>query len=78
MNYRKKTLEEIPQELTSIWSCTSDGCNGWMRDNFAFDYTPVCPLCSASMEKGTKVLPLLVNNNGNIKDLKKGVNIQNS
>ncbi|WP_223068063.1 cold-shock protein [Paenibacillus caui] len=78
MNYRKKTFEEIPEEPTPIWSCTNESCNGWMRDNFTFDYTPVCPLCSASMEKGTKVLPLLVNNNTEMKALKKGVSIQQS
>ncbi|EDW6383958.1 cold-shock protein, partial [Salmonella enterica subsp. enterica] len=49
MNYRKKTLEEIPEENTPVWTCTSDDCNGWMRDNFTFDYSPVCPLCSSEM-----------------------------
>lgn len=76
MNYRKKTTEEIPEELTPVWTCTSDDCNGWMRDNFTFDYSPSCPLCSASMEKGTRMLPLLANNNIDIKALKKGVQIQ--
>ncbi|AWB43205.1 cold-shock protein [Paenibacillus sp. CAA11] len=76
MNYRKKTSEEVPEELTPIWSCTSESCNGWMRDNFAFDYSPVCPLCSSAMEKGSKMLPLLVNNNTDMKSLKKGVSIQ--
>ncbi|GIP23504.1 MULTISPECIES: cold-shock protein [Paenibacillus] len=75
MNYRKKTLEEIPEEITPIWSCTNDSCNGWMRDNFAFDYTPACPLCSSEMEKSTKMLPQLVNNNADMKSLKKGVQI---
>lgn len=61
MNYRKKTIEEIPEENTAIWSCISDDCNGWMRDNFAFDYNPVCPLCSSQMVKETKLLPQLTN-----------------
>lgn len=61
MNYRKKTIEEIPEENTAVWSCISDDCNGWMRDNFAFDYIPVCPLCSSEMVKGTKLLPQLIN-----------------
>lgn len=76
MNYRKKTLEEIPEEMTAVWTCSSENCNGWMRDNFTFDYSPVCPLCAATMVKGTKVLPLLVNNNNDIKALKKGIQIQ--
>ncbi|MDQ0089347.1 hypothetical protein J2T12_002759 [Paenibacillus anaericanus] len=75
MNYRKKTLEEIPEESTPVWSCSSEDCNGWMRDNFAFDYTPVCPLCSSEMVKGTKMLPQLVNTNSDHKSLPKGVKI---
>ncbi|MFD0711971.1 cold-shock protein [Paenibacillus sp. GCM10027626] len=61
MYSRKKPLEEIPEEVTPIWSCTNDGCNGWMRDDFAFEAKPVCPLCSSSMVSGTKTLPALVN-----------------
>lgn len=75
MNYRKKTIEEIPEVLTPVWSCTSDSCNGWMRDDFTFDYSPVCPLCSSTMEKGDRMLPLLVNHNMDMKSLKKGVSI---
>lgn len=75
MNYRKKTLEEIPEENTEIWSCSNDDCNGWMRDNFAFDYTPVCPLCSSEMVKDTKMLPQLVNTNSDQKSAAKGVKI---
>ncbi|RRJ63619.1 cold-shock protein [Paenibacillus oralis] len=61
MSYRKKPLEEIPEENTPVWSCISEDCNGWMRDNFTFDYTPVCPLCSSEMEKGMRMLPQLKN-----------------
>ncbi|UVI30773.1 cold-shock protein [Paenibacillus spongiae] len=63
MYSRKKPLEEIPEEVTAIWSCTNDGCNGWMRDNFAFESEPACPLCSSSMVSSTKTLPSLVNHN---------------
>lgn len=75
MNYRKKPLEEIPEEITAVWSCTNDDCNGWMRDNFAFDAAPTCPLCHAPMEQGTKMLPQLLNSNGDLKSLKKGISI---
>ncbi|MEK5240512.1 cold-inducible protein YdjO-related protein [Paenibacillus sp. FSL L8-0470] len=33
---RKKPLLDLPGELTAIWSCIKDGCNGWTRDNFVF------------------------------------------
>ncbi|MBA9083601.1 hypothetical protein FHR92_000044 [Fontibacillus solani] len=61
MNYRKKVVEEVPEVNTSIWSCVSADCNGWMRDNFTFEYEPSCPLCSSQMEKDTKMLPQVVN-----------------
>ncbi|WP_178019792.1 cold-shock protein [uncultured Paenibacillus sp.] len=61
MNYRKKTLEEIPEENTPVWTCTSEDCNGWMRDNFTFDYSPACPLCSSEMVMGMRMLPQLSN-----------------
>ncbi|WP_410512891.1 cold-shock protein [Paenibacillus sp. BR2-3] len=75
MNYRKKPLEEIPEENTAIWACTSDGCNGWMRDNFAFEHAPSCRLCDSPMERSMKMLPILLNSNGDLKSLKKGISI---
>lgn len=75
MYSRKKSFEDIPEELTAIWSCTNEGCNGWMRDNFAFEAVPTCRQCESPMERGTKMLPLLVNTNQDQKSLKKGVQI---
>ncbi|AIQ55492.1 MULTISPECIES: cold-shock protein [Paenibacillus] len=75
MNYRKKPVEEIPEENTAIWACTNDDCNGWMRDNFAFEHAPSCPLCHAPMARNMKMLPQLVNSNGDLKSLKKGISI---
>ena len=43
--YNRKPLEEIPQADAAIWECTSDTWKGWMRDNFAFDNVPTCPIC---------------------------------
>ncbi|MCZ8512753.1 cold-shock protein [Paenibacillus filicis] len=67
MNYRKKSIEETPLENTTIWSCTKEECNGWMRDNFAFEYQPTCPLCSSAMLRETKLLPQVVNTKGDSK-----------
>ncbi|TJY40709.1 hypothetical protein E5161_16285 [Cohnella pontilimi] len=60
-NSRKKPVEEIPEELTAIWSCTNDACNGWTRANFTFSDQPVCPLCRSEMEKGERMLAVIVN-----------------
>ncbi|WP_141334867.1 cold-shock protein [Paenibacillus sp. tmac-D7] len=70
MNFRKKTLEEIPTEQTSIWSCTMDGCKGWMRDNFAFEHEPSCPLCASPMVSDTRMLPSLINSNADRKSFR--------
>ena len=75
MNYRKKSLEEIPEEDTSIWSCTDENCKGWMRDNFAFEHEPTCRLCNSPMVRASKMLPILNNSNGDLKAIKKGVQI---
>ncbi len=61
MYSRKKPFEEVPEELTAIWSCTNDACNGWMRDNFSLDAVPTCHLCHSPMVSGTRMLPQLVN-----------------
>ncbi len=58
-----KTVLDIPKENTSIWSCSSDSCSGWMRVNFAFLNNPACPLCSSTMVNDMRILPILANNN---------------
>ncbi|RAV19332.1 cold-shock protein [Paenibacillus contaminans] len=75
MYYRKKSSEPVAEEVTAVWSCTKDGCKMWMRDNFSFKYIPSCPACNIPMVSSTKMLPLLVNSNNNLKTLKKGVQI---
>ena len=74
MYSRKKFFEELPQEETAIWQCTNEHCNGWMRDNFAFESVPTCVLCHSTMESGIKMLPHLANTNSS-KSLKMGVRI---
>ncbi|ASS76485.1 hypothetical protein CIG75_16985 [Tumebacillus algifaecis] len=76
MYNRAKSQEEIPMEDTRIWSCTQDDCKGWMRDNFAFEHVPTCRLCNSPMESSTKLLPVLDNPNGDLKSIKKGVQIE--
>jgi hypothetical protein len=75
MYHRKQSMEDTPQEQTKIWSCSQDSCKGWMRDKFAFEYTPACPICHSVMVSSSKLLPILDNSNGNLKLLKKGVQI---
>ncbi|MFC5700755.1 cold-shock protein [Cohnella faecalis] len=62
---RKRPLEDIPMELTSIWSCSNEACKGWMRDNFALAILPVCPQCQSVMVKSEKMLSVLVNTSPN-------------
>jgi len=76
LNFRKKYAEELPKEDTPIWSCTKEGCKGWMRDNFAFESKPVCCLCLSPMVSEMRMLPLLVNSNDDLKAMKKGVQIK--
>lgn len=75
MYFRKQSMEDFPKEQTKIWSCSQEGCKGWMRDNFAFEYLPTCPICHSPMASSLKLLPIVANSNGNLKLLKKGVHI---
>ncbi|MNI87608.1 hypothetical protein D3C73_1448190 [compost metagenome] len=77
MYSRNKSQEEIAYEATVVWSCTNEGCTCWMRDNFAFEVAPTCWKCNSPMISSTKSLPLLVNNNQDIKEKKKSVTIAN-
>ncbi|MCD1258571.1 cold-shock protein [Paenibacillus athensensis] len=77
-NARNKYFETLPVENTPIWLCTKEGCKGWMRDNFTFDYQPVCCLCSSPMASQMKMLPLLVNSNDDLKSIKKGIQIKSA
>jgi ABC-type ATPase with predicted acetyltransferase domain len=58
---RRKPQDDIPEEITAIWSCANEKCNGWMRDNFAFSIQPTCPQCRSVMMKCEKKLSVLVN-----------------
>ncbi|MBD2861947.1 MULTISPECIES: cold-inducible protein YdjO-related protein [Paenibacillus] len=70
MNKRRRFTEELPLEETEIWSCTKEACNGWMRDDFAFESTPTCRLCLSPMTRALKMIPVVSNSNGNLKPFK--------
>ena len=49
--------EPLPEVETNVWSCTSETCQGWMRESFSFEANPECPLCQSKMEKEVRMLP---------------------
>ncbi|WP_333485676.1 cold-inducible protein YdjO-related protein [Paenibacillus sp. SYP-B4298] len=42
-----------------MWTCSSDNCSCWMRNDFSFESQPLCPICQSEMNEGTKLLPVL-------------------
>jgi hypothetical protein len=72
MYFRRKSLEDLPQENTKIWACEDEDCKGWIRDNFAFENVPTCHQCLSPMISSMKMLPLISNSNRDIKSLIKG------
>jgi hypothetical protein len=58
-------MDDIPEELTAIWSCTNEECNGWMRDNFVFLFQPTCLQCQSLMVKNEKLLSIVANTSPN-------------
>lgn len=55
--FMRRQVEPVPEAETSVWSCTDEGCAGWMRSDFSFDEEPECPLCHNRMAKEVRVLP---------------------
>jgi len=66
-----KPLENLPEEMTTIWSCPGIDCKGWTRDNFSFNENPVCPICKTAMLRSEKLLPILVTTDQQIKHYRK-------
>ncbi|MFC5469007.1 cold-shock protein [Cohnella suwonensis] len=58
---RKKQQEDVPEEITAIWSCSAASCKGWMRDNFTFSVVPVCSQCQSVMVRSEKMLATVAN-----------------
>ncbi|RSK26666.1 cold-shock protein [Bacillus sp. HMF5848] len=61
MAFGRRFVEEVPVEETKIWQCTSEDCNGWVRDNFRGSKEASCPLCNSPMEEGYKELAVVQN-----------------
>ncbi|WP_424768435.1 cold-shock protein [Paenibacillus sp. sgz302251] len=61
---RKRPIADFPCEMTAIWSCTKEGCNGWMRDNYSFNDVPTCSQCLSPMNRSMKELPILQDSYG--------------
>lgn len=59
MSFSRGRKEPLPEVETNIWSCTSEDCQGWMRESFSFNETPKCPLCQSDMKEEVKMLPKL-------------------
>ncbi|GMA65370.1 cold-shock protein [Alicyclobacillus fastidiosus] len=55
--FGKRNDEVVPNVETPVWSCTSDTCNVWMRQNFSFDAEPRCPICQSPMTQDVRELP---------------------
>ncbi|MBP3041243.1 cold-shock protein [Bacillaceae bacterium Marseille-Q3522] len=62
MGFGRRNTEEVVLEDVKIWECTSDSCNGWIRDNFKSSEHPKCPLCNSEMRETTRKLPVINNN----------------
>ncbi|SEC47884.1 cold-shock protein [Paenibacillus sp. GP183] len=63
MYFSKKNMEAVPEEQTSVWMCSTENCTCWMRENFSFEESPICPICKSVMVREMKMLPNLTNTN---------------
>ncbi len=59
VSFSQAHREPVEEVETTVWACTSDACNGWMREEFSFSKDPTCPLCQSEMKKETRVLPVI-------------------
>lgn len=59
MAFSRGPKEPIPEVETNVWSCTSNDCQGWMREAFSFQTEPQCPLCESEMKQEVRMLPEL-------------------
>lgn len=64
---RKRPMADLLCEVTPIWSCTKDGCNGWMRENYTFQESPTCSQCLSPMIRTTREIPVLTGSGFGIK-----------
>jgi len=59
MSFARGPKEPVPEIDTTVWSCTGEDCQGWMRESYSFDKEPTCPLCDSAMKQEVRVLPEL-------------------
>ena len=59
MSFSRGPKEPVPEVETSVWSCTKEDGQGWMRESFSFEDEPSCPLCQSEMAKEVRVIPEL-------------------
>ncbi|WP_240647163.1 cold-shock protein [Paenibacillus nanensis] len=71
MHSWNKPLENLPEEMTVIWSCTNTGCASWMREDFSFKEVPVCSLCKSPMVSSQRSLPILMSSDQQVKRFRK-------
>jgi hypothetical protein len=64
---RRRPAEDFPTEMTEIWSCTQEGCNGWMRNSYSFEDVPTCSQCKSPMASSMKSLPILLDSSYDLK-----------
>ncbi|MGP4041416.1 cold-shock protein [Gracilibacillus sp. D59] len=57
MAYFNNQKEPVQKVETNVWSCVSDDCQGWMRENYSFEEEPACPICKSEMKKEVRVIP---------------------
>ena len=65
MAFGRRNQMEIPKPPDvekNVLSCEADGCNGWMREEFASE-DELCPLCGGSMKMEIRTLPEIDKNN---------------
>ncbi|WP_019241790.1 MULTISPECIES: cold-inducible protein YdjO-related protein [Bacillus] len=56
---KQQEVDEVIIEDTHVFACASDGCNGWMRMQFASDDSS-CPLCGSNMNEEIRQLPKII------------------
>lgn len=57
--FNRRSQEEKPEDVlidTEVFSCMGDGCNGWMRKDFA-SADLKCPLCGNETAMEVRELP---------------------
>lgn len=59
MGFSRGPKEPVKEVDTSVWACSNEECNGWMRESYSFREDPTCPLCDSQMKQETRVLPEL-------------------